>query len=204
MKIGGLQKLTLIDFPGHIAAVIFVQGCNFRCPYCHNPELVDPKQFQEPIDQIEVLSFLETRKEKLTGVVITGGEPCIQEGLVDLIKKIKDRGFLVKLDTNGSRPDVLKIVIDKKLIDFIAMDVKAPIEKYSTVAKAEGFEDRIKESISLVLNSGIKHEFRTTVAGSLLDENDIKKIKDLIKNDDSYRTQDFVNGGKILDPTMLE
>ncbi|OGX23549.1 MAG: anaerobic ribonucleoside-triphosphate reductase activating protein [Omnitrophica WOR_2 bacterium GWF2_38_59] len=204
MNIGGLQKLTIIDFPGHIAAVIFLQGCNFRCPYCHNPELVDPKQFQETIDQNEVLSFLATRKEKLTGVVITGGEPCIHEGLVGFIKKIKDMGFLVKLDTNGSRPDVLKNVIDKKLVDFIAMDVKAPLEKYFFVTKVKGFENKVKESIRLVMDSGIRHEFRTTVARTLLDENDIVKIKELVENDDSYRTQDFVNGDKILDPTMLE
>ena len=204
MKIGGLQNLTLIDFPDQIAAVVFVQGCNFRCPYCHNPELVDPRQFVEPLDQAEVLSFLESRKGKLTGVVVTGGEPCIQAGLVDFIKKVKAMGFLVKLDTNGTRPDVLKNVIDDNLVDFIAMDVKAPIEKYSIVAKVDGFEDSVIESINLVLASEIKHEFRTTVARSLLDDNDIIKIKDLIKNDESYRTQDFVNVGKILDTTMLE
>lgn len=204
MKIGGLQKLTLIDFPGQIAAVVFVQGCNFRCPYCHNPELVDPKQFVEPLEEKEVLSFIESRKGKLTGVAITGGEPCIQAGLIDFIKKVKAMGFLVKLDTNGTRPDVLKHVIDNDLVDFIAMDVKAPIEKYADVTKVEGFEESVKACIGLIIDSGIKHEFRTTIARSLLDDNDILKIRELIGNDKTYRTQDFVNGVKILDTTMLE
>ena len=200
MKIGGLQKLSLIDFPDNIAAIIFTQGCNFRCPYCHNPELVDPQLFQEPISEEEVISFLETRKEKLTGVVITGGEPVLQEDLGEFMQKLKTMGFKVKLDTNGSRPEVLKQLMESQLLDYIAMDIKAPLEKYPKIAGVEGMEDKVKESIDLIKASEVPHEFRTTVAKNLLDPDDIEQIKTLAGEADKYYTKDFVKSEKLLDP----
>lgn len=200
MLIGGLQKLTLIDFPDKVAATIFTQGCNFRCPYCHNPELVDPQQFNETIHEDEIFAFLEKRKDKLSGIVISGGEPTIQDDLIVFIEKIKVFGFAVKLDTNGSRPEVLKKIIDKKLVDYIAMDVKAPLAKYSRLAGVKGFEDRIKESVSLIIKSDINHEFRTTVVESLLSKEDISEISKFVKGGKFYRLNDFVKRDKLLDP----
>jgi pyruvate formate lyase activating enzyme len=138
MKIGGLQKFSLLDYPGKISAVVFTQGCNFRCPYCHNPELVDPERFQECIPEDEIFAFLETRRGKLEAVTVTGGEPTIQNGLSSFVRRIKDMGFMVKLDTNGSRPEVLEELIRHKLIDYIAMDIKAPLEKYEAVTGWKG------------------------------------------------------------------
>lgn len=133
MQIGGLQKFSLLDYPGKISAVVFTQGCNFRCPYCHNPELVDPARYQECLPEEEIFSFLETRRGKLEAVTVTGGEPTLQKSLAPFLRRIKDMGFLVKLDTNGSRPDVLEELLRQKLIDYIAMDIKAPLEKYEAV-----------------------------------------------------------------------
>ncbi|HEC86320.1 MAG TPA: anaerobic ribonucleoside-triphosphate reductase activating protein, partial [Thermoplasmatales archaeon] len=137
MIIGGFQRFSLIDYPGKICAIIFTQGCNFRCPYCHNPELVNPKLFQEPIDENDIFRFLEMRKGKLDAVEITGGEPTLQPDLIEFMRKIKAMGFLIKLDTNGTNPEVVEKIIKNKLVDYIAMDVKAPLEKYEKVVRAK-------------------------------------------------------------------
>ena len=129
MKIGGLQKVSLIDYPGLICATIFLQGCNFRCSYCHNPELVNPQLFSPGLEEKEVLDFLKTRRGTLDGVTITGGEPTIQDDLASFIKKIKKLGFVIKLDTNGSQPQIIKALLDEKLLDFVAMDIKGPLGK---------------------------------------------------------------------------
>jgi pyruvate formate lyase activating enzyme len=203
MKIGGLQKVSLIDYPGLICASVFLQGCNFKCPYCHNPELVDPQLFHPCIKENDVLEFLNTRKGKLDAVTITGGEPTIQDDLAPFIKKIKKMGFAVKLDTNGSQPQVIKTLLDEKLLDFIAMDIKAPLEKYKNVVKVPVNVDSIKESIRLILKSKITHEFRTTIAQSQLEEKDILQIAKLISGAKSYVLQKFVPV-KVLEKKFLK
>ena len=203
MKIGGLQKVSLIDYPGLICATIFLQGCNFKCSYCHNPELVDTRLFQPCIKENEVLDFLNTRKGKLDAVTITGGEPTIHDDLAAFIKKIKKMKFAVKLDTNGSQPQVIKTLLDEKLLDFIAMDIKAPLEKYKSVVKVPVNSDLIKESIRLILKAKIQHEFRTTIVESQLDEKDILQIAELISGANSYVLQKFVPV-KTLDKKLLK
>ncbi len=202
MKIGGLQKVSLIDYPGLICAIIFLQGCNFRCSYCHNPELVEPRLFQPCIKENEVLEFLETRKGKLDAVTITGGEPTLQDDLTSFIKKIKKMKFTVKVDTNGSQPQVIKDLLDNKLLDFIAMDIKAPLEKYESIVKAPVNSDSIQESIKLILKEKIPHEFRTTIVESQLEEKDIQQIALLISGAKNYVLQKFVPV-KVLDKEFL-
>ena len=203
MKIGGLQKVSLIDYPGLICATIFLQGCNFKCSYCHNPELVDKRLFQPCIKENEVLDFLNTRKGKLDAVTITGGEPTIHDDLAAFIKKIKKMKFAVKLDTNGSQPQIVKNLLDEKLLDFIAMDIKAPLEKYKSVVKVPVNTDSIKESIKLILKAKIPHEFRTTIVQSQLEEKDILQIAELISGANSYVLQKFVPA-KTLDKKLLK
>ena len=192
MKIGGLQKVSLIDYPGEISSVIFLQGCNFKCPYCHNPELVDAKLFGPCLDEKDVLEFLKTRIGKIDAVTITGGEPTIQNDLMPFIKRIKKMGFAVKLDSNGSGPEVIQKLLSEKLLDFIAMDIKAPLTKYENIAQVPLKTDSIKESIRIILRAKIPHEFRTTVVQSLLTENDIFKIARLISGARHYTLQKFV------------
>ena len=154
MQIGGLQKTTLIDYPEKIAAIVFTRGCNFRCPYCHNPELVNGTS--ENLDEQAVLDFLETRRGKLDGVVVTGGEPTLQKDLPDFLQKLKSMDFSVKLDTNGSQFEMLEQVIKDRLVDYIAMDIKAPIEKYENVVNVNFNIENILKSINLIMKSGIK------------------------------------------------
>ena len=203
MKIGGLQRVSLIDYPGLICATIFLKGCNFKCSYCHNPELVDTRLFQPCIKENEVLDFLNMRGGKLDAVTITGGEPTIQDDLAPFIKKIKKMKFAVKLDTNGSQPQVIKTLLDEKLLDFIAMDIKAPLEKYKSVVKVPVNSDLTKESIQLILKSKIPYEFRTTVVESQLEEKDILQIAELISGANSYVLQKFVPV-KTLDKKLLK
>jgi pyruvate formate lyase activating enzyme len=203
MKIGGLQKVSLIDYPGEISSIIFLQGCNFKCPYCHNPELVDSKLFGQCIDEKDVLEFLKTRIGKIDAVTITGGEPTIQNDLMPFIKRIKKMGFAVKLDSNGSAPEVIQKLLSEKLLDFIAMDIKAPLSKYEKIARVPLKTDSIKESIKIILKAKIEHEFRTTLVESLFTENDILKIARLISGAGSYTLQKFVPT-KTLDKNYLK
>jgi pyruvate formate lyase activating enzyme len=201
MIIGGYQKLTLIDYPGKVAATVFTVGCSFRCPFCHNPELVLGSQFGVGISEKEFFDFLKKRKGKLEGVCITGGEPTIQKDIIEFIDKIKKLGFLVKLDTNGSRPDVIKKLLDKKLLDFIAMDIKNCLENYSKTAGLKADLDRIKLSVDLIMNSRIDYEFRTTVVPGIHNEEDFKKIANWIRNAKSYYLQEY-REIKVLDPKI--
>ncbi len=203
MQIGGLIKLSLVDYPGKTAAVIFTQGCNFRCPYCYNKELVIPECFQPPIAQQEVLSFLANRKGLLGGVVISGGEPTLQKDLLDFIRLVKPLGFSIKLDTNGSRPDILQKVIDEHLVDFIAMDVKAPLEIYSKLAGVDVDTALIQKSIAMIKNSGIEHQFRTTLVRPLLGVEDMPQLSALVSGTKGYVLQNFSAKESILDPTLL-
>ncbi len=200
MKIGGLQKFSLIDYPGKIAAIVFTQGCNFRCPYCYNPELVDPALFREPLDEGEIFSFLEARRGRLDGVVITGGEPTLQPDLMDFICRVRELGFSVKLDTNGSRPEILKTLIDRGVIDYVAMDIKAPLtgrksdpeNRYASVTRSSVDSEDIRRSIDLILSSGLDHEFRTTVATGCLERADYLSMARAIKGAKRYALQKFV------------
>ncbi len=203
MRIGGFQSFTLIDYPGKRACIVFTQGCNFRCPYCHNPDLVLPECFGPTISQEEILSFLEKRKNKLEAVVITGGEPTLQKGLGSFIERVKERGFLVKLDTNGYEPGVIKRLLERGLVDYIAMDIKAPLERYEEITRSRLDVDRLRESIEIIKNSSVDYEFRTTVVRDLLSKEDLLRIGLLIKGAKRYYLQRFYPKN-TLDPDFTK
>jgi len=192
MFIGGFQKTSLIDYPGKICAIVFTVGCNFRCGYCHNPELVLSEKFPQPIPEKEILTFLSKRQKKLDAVTITGGEPTLHTDLIDFMRSIKKMGFLIKLDSNGTLPQILKKIIDNHLVDYLAMDVKAPLEKYSQIAGVDVNTDKIRQSIKLIMNSKLTYEFRTTVVKSQLNKDDLIKIVKLIKGAKLYALQKFI------------
>ena len=202
MLIGGLHKLSLIDYPGKLSAVVFTRGCNFRCPYCHNPELIESNG-GDIIEEEEVLSFLDERKGKLDGVVLTGGEPALQSDIAEFLEKVKRLGFFIKLDTNGSYPERIKELIDRKLLDYIAMDIKAPLDKYNRITLTSIDTGRIVESIYLIMNSGIDYEFRTTAVRSLLSRDDFSRIGEMIKSAKLFALQEF-RPTKTLDPDFLK
>lgn len=202
MKIGGLQKVSLIEYPGKIGAVIFTQGCNFRCPYCHNPELVDPGLYGNCLAEEDIFSFLEKRRGKLEAVTVTGGEPTLQDDLPVFLERIKGMGYLVKIDSNGSHPDMLEGLTRGKLVDYIAMDVKAPLEKYEKITAARIDHSKIKRSIDMIIALGIDYEFRTTVPRSMLEMEDVLAIGRLIKNARRYIIQKFVPS-KTLNPSFV-
>jgi pyruvate formate lyase activating enzyme len=192
MTFGGLQKLTLIDYPGCIAATVFTVGCNFLCPYCHNPELVDPVKIkkQPKISEQEILNFLKSRQGMLEAVCITGGEPTLYPDLPDFIKKIKKMGFLVKLDTNGSSPTMLEKLLKEKLVDYIAMDIKAPLEKYKEIVGREVILENIQESTELTKQAP-DYEFRTTILPKLYNRKDILSIGRWLQGAKKYYLQQF-------------
>jgi len=206
VKIGGIQKLSLIDYPGKICAIIFTQGCNFRCPYCHNPELVLPQMYGEIIPEEDIFGFLQKRKGSLDGVEITGGEPLLHKDIGVFLRKIKQMDYTVKLDTNGSFPNRLKDIIRNRLADYIAMDIKAPLEKYNFIAGVKVNTEDIKKSIRIIVRSGLDYHFRTTVVKGLLTIKDIKQIRRLVKKEGGQRhtLQKFRFSGKILDNSLLE
>ncbi len=199
MEICGLQKLTLIDYPGRLAATIFLCGCNFRCPWCYSRELVLPEEIEKQIkiSDRELFDFLEERKGILEGVVLCGGEPCLHEDLPQFCQKIKKLGYLVKLDTNGSHPQMLKKLIDEELIDYVAMDVKLPKERYKEVLGVD--VKNIEESIKVLKDSKIDYEFRTTVVPTILDKEDIIKIAKWLSPAKKYYLQNF-RPEKTIDP----
>jgi len=201
MRIGGLQKFTLIDYPGKIACTVFSVGCSFRCPWCHNPELVLPEKIilHPIISQVEFFDFLKSKKGLLEGVVIGGGEPTVHKDLPRFIKKIRKIGYLVKLDTNGSSPYMLKDLIDDRLVDFVALDVKAPKEKYSDLVGVEINVEEIEQSINFLKQSDIDFELRTTLVPGLLDKKDILEIVKWISPAPRYVLQNF-RSGKTLNP----
>jgi len=192
MLIGGLQKLTLVDFPGKVAATVFTIGCNFLCSFCHNPELVDPllMKSQPVISESEIFEFLKKRKGDLEGVCVSGGEPTLHKDLAEFLSKIKNLGFSVKLDTNGSHPEMLEKLIKKKFVDYIAMDIKAPLEKYEEITVVADLE-KIKKSVDLIKNSGIDYEFRTTVVPRFHKKEDLLDIAEWLKGSGKYFLQQF-------------
>jgi pyruvate formate lyase activating enzyme len=203
MRIGAYLKFSLIDYPGKVCAIIFTQGCNFRCPYCHNPELVNSELWGASVPEEEIFQFLKSRQGKLEAVEITGGEPTLQPDLATFLGKIKKLNYLVKLDSNGSRPEVLKKIIELGLVDYLAMDVKAPLEKYQEVTNSPVEPEKIRRSIEIIMNSGLAYEFRTTVVKSQLGRKDILKIGELIKGAQLYVLQKFVPS-KVLKPEFIE
>ncbi len=202
MKIGGLEPFTLSDFPGCAAAVVFAQGCNFRCPFCHNGTLIPSAVGEENlIPEDRVLDFLRSRRGRLEGVVVSGGEPTIQPDLAEFLRKVKGMGFATKLDTNGSRPDVVGHLIRERLVDYVAMDVKGPLYAYDRLAGTPTAANRILESIRLIAGSGVKHEFRTTVVKPLLDAEDLRETRALVPESSPYRLQAF-RPENALDPAL--
>ncbi|MDO8668534.1 MAG: anaerobic ribonucleoside-triphosphate reductase activating protein [bacterium] len=246
MIIGGLQKFSLLDYPGKISAIVFTQGCNFRCQFCYNPMLVWPvkgsklkyvreliresgreieQQKAHPIiNQDDFFVFLKDRSGKLDAVVITGGEPCLQKDLVEFIKKIKALGYLIKLDTNGSYPEVLAELVKEKLIDYIAMDLKAPEYKYGEVTEVSvdfnyihpvkssrqaerilpvaKLFDGVKKSVKIIRASGLPYEFRTTVVPDLLDKNDINEMGKIIKGAGKWYLQNFKSQSELVNQKL--
>ncbi len=201
IEIGGLQKTTLIDYPGRLAATVFLCGCNFRCPFCYSRELVLPEEIkkQPKISEKEFFDFLKEKKGLLEGIVICGGEPTIHQDLPDFIKKIKDLGYLVKLDTNGSNPEMLKRLIGEKLIDYTAMDVKGPKEKYDEAAGVKVDMRKIGESMAILKEEKVGFEFRTTVVPTIHAKEDIVKIAKWIGPAKKYYLQSF-RPEKTVDP----
>ena len=192
MNIGGFQPFTLSDFPGYPAAIIFTQGCNFRCPYCHNHSLWKSEPKTADLEEAKVCSFLKQRIGRLEGIVITGGEPTIQPDLCNFIRRIKSLGFRVKLDTNGSNPIVLKKLIEQKLLDYIAMDIKAPEKKYDLICGLPVQMDNIRQSIDMIAGSSIDHHFRTTYFKKLLTQKDMQAIRKQTPPSSPYIIQHYL------------
>lgn len=202
MKIAGIQKLSLVDFDGHISSTIFTSGCNFACAFCHNSSLIPNNSDLLKID--DIFDFLQKRKNMLDSVCITGGEPTLHNDLPDFISKIKNMGYLVKLDTNGTNPQMIEYLVENKLIDYIAMDIKNTPEKYTPIIQLKTNEDNIKKSIKYIMNCGIDYEFRTTLINEYHTINDIVEIGKLIKNANKYFLQKFVDNDNCLTRNLTE
>lgn len=193
MKIHGLQKMTLLDFPGLVACTVFLGGCDLRCPFCHNAEILDMNA-PAVMDDKEFLEFLETRRGKLDGVAVTGGEPTLRPDLPELLSEIKRLGFKVKLDTTGNHPDMLKRIVGEGLVDYVAMDVKNSKERYAETVGLTGFDiSRVDESISFLLRGDVEYEFRTTVIKQFHDRDSFIGIAEWIKGAEKYYLQGFVD-----------
>ncbi|MDR1413394.1 MAG: anaerobic ribonucleoside-triphosphate reductase activating protein [Puniceicoccales bacterium] len=192
MKIGGLQKVSLIDFPGKIATAVFTRGCNFRCQFCHNESLVLPEKFEKPLDENEVLHFLGTRVGKIDGVVVSGGEPTLQTDLAEFLEKIKNLGLLTKLDTNGALPHVLENLYARNLLDYVAMDIKHRLENYEEITSVCVDSGKIKQSIALIKNSSVDYEFRTTIVPQFHTTEDIKAMAVQLAGAKKFVIQQFV------------
>ena len=192
VEIKGLEKFAPKDFPGYISSTIFLGGCNFRCPFCHNSDLVLRPEILPTFPLDYFLSFLDSRKGWLEGICITGGEPLLHDDLETLLILIKDRDLLVKVDTNGSFPSRLENLIQKKLVDYIAMDVKAPLARYQEVTRAAVNEEDIVRSVDIIKNSGLGYVFRTTLVPGLVGPEDIKKICQMLNGAKIYQLQQFI------------
>ena len=199
MLLKGLQKLTLLDFPGRLAATVFVGGCNFRCPFCHNASLVLPEKFGPTLPEEEFFSFLESRTGKLTGVCVSGGEPTLHPELPVFLKRIKDTGLAVKLDTNGYRPEVLESLIDGGLVDYVAMDIKNSPARYGETVGLLNFDfSPIKRSVEILLSDRVEYEFRTTVMRELHTEGDVREMGKLCLGAKKYFLQSFKDSGDLI------
>lgn len=201
MKICGLQKTTLLDYPGHVAATVFLGGCNFRCPFCHNKELLG-NDAEELFSIEELLDFIQKRASILEGVCITGGEPTLfPEELESLIRRLRSYGLLIKLDTNGFRPEVLKHLCGEGLLDYVAMDIKTSLRRYPIVAGVPGMNtDGVAESVSFLMSGNVPYEFRTTVVRELHTADDFAEIGAWLKGCSAYFLQNYVESENVLQP----
>lgn len=198
MRIGGLQKLSFIDFPGKISAVIFTQGCNFRCQFCHNASLVIPEQFNNPYSENDIFEFLKKRHGQIDGVVISGGEPTIHQDLKTFIEQIKNIGYSIKLDTNGTNPNVLHGLYSCNLLDYVAMDIKHAFSKYDEIIGTKINIENVKSSIKIIQSSNVPYEFRTTVVPAFHNEQDIITIAQQISGANRLALQEFVPDHAIV------
>lgn len=199
MHIGGMQKLTLLDYPGKVACTVFLSGCNLRCPYCHNPGLVLPDQINAPgIPESEVFAFLEQRKGKLDGICITGGEPTLQPELPGFLEKLRELGYAIKLDTNGTYPGMLKGLLHDGILDYVAMDIKNSPQRYAETCGGADVLSRVRESVDLLLDSSIEYEFRTTVCKPLHTEKEMEEIGHWLGGAKRYFLQPFVDTGNLV------
>ncbi len=199
MRIMGFYKSTMLDYPDHIASAIFMRQCNYRCPYCHNGDLVLETSNEWDIDENQVLEHLERRKDILEGLVISGGEPTLSRKLMPFISKVKDLGFKVKLDTNGTNPHVIKELIKNRQVDYIAMDIKNTMEKYAeTVGLTKIRESDIQLSINEIIQSGVPHEFRTTILKEFHEQRDIIEMARMIEGADAFYLQQYEPSEKML------
>ena len=203
VEIRGLEKFSSRDFPGHISSTVFLGGCTFRCPFCHNAELVLRPESYPVLSMDLFLSYLDSRKGWLEGVCVTGGEPLLSEDLEDLVRVVRERGLLVKLDTNGALPGRLERLVGQGLLDWIAMDVKAPLERYSEVAGVAVRTEDIARSAEIVRSSGLKYLFRTTVVPRLVGREDVRRIGAWLEGADLFQLQQFVPHDTI-DPAWLD
>ncbi len=222
MKIGGFQKNSLIDFPGTIACIIFTQGCNFKCPYCHNPDLVayiekdseissekDKQRRQANLndenlyDEDKIFEFLNRRKSFLDGVVISGGEPTLQNDLIQFCKQIKQMGYRIKLDSNGTRPKILETLISNNLVDYISMDIKTSHDKYQTIATGGTDISKITDSVQLILETAPDYEFRSTCCKPFITRETMHRIGEMIQGAKRYFLQNCSRKVKVLDPKFI-
>ena len=217
MQIAAFQKLTLLDFPGKTACTVFTPGCNFRCGYCHNPELVLPERSPELIAEEKFFAFLDQRKGLLDGVCVTGGEPTLQKDLPEFLKKIRKRGFAVKLDTNGSEPVVIEKLFQARLLDYVALDIKASIlrpsaspgatedkspDNYEKLTGVKGIAEKVRTSKNLIEQSGVDYELRTTLVREIHDEAEFGKILEFVRGTPKFFLQNFQASGGCLDPAF--
>lgn len=203
MMIQGLQKLTLLDYPGKVACTLFTAGCNFRCPFCHNASLVTHIHKENSIPEEEIFDFLEKRRRVLDGVCITGGEPLLWPDIEEFIEKIKNMGYLVKLDTNGSNNLLLKRLAEKELLDYVAMDIKNAPNKYGMTIGIEGFHlENVLQSVDFLLSGAVPYEFRTTVVREFHKREDFEAIGRWIKGADQYFLQGFQDSGDLIQPGL--
>ena len=201
IKLGGLQETSLLDYPGKICAIVWTVGCNFRCPFCYNLNMVYGDTDTVPVDH--VLSFLDDRVGKLDALSITGGEPLLHEDIGDFMKEVKDRGFLVKVDTNGTFPDRLEQLLNAGLVDYVSMDVKAPIDKYDQLAGVHVDVEKIKRSIELIMEKASDYEFKTTMIPGLLEKEDVKQVTSFIKGAKRYYLQQFKTDVPVINQELL-
>ena len=200
MRIQGLQKLTLLDYPDRTACTVFLGGCNLRCPFCHNASLVLPERFGASISHDELFSFLESRRSKIEGVCVSGGEPTVWRELPDFISEIKKMGFLIKLDTNGTNPEMLEHLIRERLIDYVAMDIKSSRESYAKTVGIDNFStDGVEKSAALLMSGKIDFEFRTTVVKGLHTAKDMRSVGEWLRGGEKFFLQSFEDSGDLIE-----
>lgn len=203
MEFHGINKLTLLDFPKHLACTVFTGRCNLRCPFCHNADLVLCPDSQPLISDDTVISFLERRKDTLEGICITGGEPTLQSDLLPFLRHCKGLGYLTKLDTNGTRPDVIKAALEEQLLDYIAMDIKNCPARYAETAGLSNVRfSAFEESVELIKSSGLPYEFRTTVVKEFHREEDLLAVGEWLKGAKCYALQAFKDSGSLIKPGL--